>query len=682
MMIRKLVIENLFAYYGHNELDLSEASASRPIIVIMGRNGHGKTCLLKSLWLLFLGPEHRLLREIGYRERSLGPRQVLLGTDDDLYQGALNTRAKWEQESDRRFGVSATIVLEDGAEAVVERYWSLNDGAPDGKLTICMSNKLLEGPEAEAFIASRFPSAVVPYFFFDGEKIQEIAESRDSARTEHIEQILGLRHAIFFEEKLNEIARRLGRARLQENLQAELDKSVAECNKINAELRQIESNIEDQYFEIDRLQEKERILGRRIENLTGDLGLKRSEQSERRINELTSEFERRRSELIESYLPILPVFSDHALFHSASDIVQKCYEYHHQNIDRIFEDLLEEAPVQIFERGRSPTPPLTPGQRGFLKEKLVNYLRSAIGYRGKEDIPDWQLSGDRTHNLSQKFSVYVHTIQRDRDNAWKILSDLSECLRNIKTEKESRLNIQSRTESEREEISQIRSDKNEISQALDNAHRITGSLEEKKRNLIMRQKRLEDNREKIDLGLREAIRNDSKASLAIKLARFVKTYRNETRRRHRHEIEERLNTRFVELFSGHRHIERLTVDDEFVIRAQDARGSEIPVIGVSHGMRQLMATALLWSITEQSRYVLPVFIDTPLARLDRDNQERLLTKYYPETSDQVILLATDSELDQRKLSLIQNRIGSIQRIHNPEGDAASFQPCSIQEASG
>ena len=95
-----------------------------------------------------------------------------------------------------------------------------------------------------------------------------------------------------------------------------------------------------------------------------------------------------------------------------------------------------------------------------------------------------------------------------------------------------------------------------------------------------------------------------------------------------------------------------------------------------------MATALLWSITEQSRYAMPVFIDTPLARLDRDNQERLLTKYYPETSDQVILLATDSELDQRKLSLIQNRIGSIQRIHNPEGDAASFQPCSIQEASG
>ena len=169
MMIRKLVIENLFAYYGHNELDLSRTSASRPIIVIMGRNGHGKTCLLKSLWLLFLGPEHRLLREIGYRERSLGSRQVLLGTDDDLYQGALNTRARRE-EPGRRFGVSATIVLEDGAEAVVERYWSLNGNVPDEKLTICMNDELLEGSEAEAFIASRFPSAVVPYFFFDGEK--------------------------------------------------------------------------------------------------------------------------------------------------------------------------------------------------------------------------------------------------------------------------------------------------------------------------------------------------------------------------------------------------------------------------------------------------------------------------------------------------------------------------------
>ena len=389
------------------------------------------------------------------------------------------------------------------------------------------------------------------------------------------------------------------------------------------------------------------------------------------MDDLKAEFERRLDEL-RSCLPIFPIFSNHGLFHLAGDTIQRCYEYHHQNVDRIFEDLIKEAPVQIFERGRSPTPPLTPRQRDFLKEKLDNYLRSVIGHHDEKDTPDWRLSGDRVYGLSKLFSVHIHMLQRNRETTWKILSDLSDILQKIKKEEEFRLNMQSRTESEREEIIQLRSERNDILHALDSANRTIGDFEGEKRHLVIRQQRVEENRNRIDRELQEAIENDSKAMLAIHLANFVKSYRNETRKRHRTEIENQLNRRFVELFSGHRLIDRLTVDDDFVIRARDTRGAEIPVIGISHGMRQLMATALLWSITGQSRYNMPVFIDTPLARLDRDNQGRLLEKYYPETSDQVILLATDSELDEKKLSLIKNRTGSIYYINNQEGDAASF----------
>ena len=156
MRINKLKIENMFAYYGCNELDFSDTSKSKPIVVIMGRNGYGKTSLLKSLWLLFLGPEHRLLREIGYRKHSLGPRQVILGTCDDIYQGALNTRARRDRRSNTRYGISATIVLEeDDTEAVIERYWTLNGNQSDeGRLKVYLAEELLEESEAEAFIAS------------------------------------------------------------------------------------------------------------------------------------------------------------------------------------------------------------------------------------------------------------------------------------------------------------------------------------------------------------------------------------------------------------------------------------------------------------------------------------------------------------------------------------------------
>jgi len=55
-------------------------------------------------------------------------------------------------------------------------------------------------------------------------------------------------------------------------------------------------------------------------------------------------------------------------------------------------------------------------------------------------------------------------------------------------------------------------------------------------------------------------------------------------------------------------------------------------------MKQLMATALLWALSEVSGKQVPVVVDTPLARIDSGHQEAILTHYYPNAADQVIIL--------------------------------------------
>lgn len=44
---------------------------------------------------------------------------------------------------------------------------------------------------------------------------------------------------------------------------------------------------------------------------------------------------------------------------------------------------------------------------------------------------------------------------------------------------------------------------------------------------------------------------------------------------------------------------------------------------------------------------LPVIIDTPLGRLDSQHRDKLINHYFPFASHQVVLLSTDTEVDER-----------------------------------
>lgn len=54
---------------------------------------------------------------------------------------------------------------------------------------------------------------------------------------------------------------------------------------------------------------------------------------------------------------------------------------------------------------------------------------------------------------------------------------------------------------------------------------------------------------------------------------------------------------------------------------------------------------------------LPVIIDTPLSRLDSNHRKALITTYFPNASDQTIILSTDSEIDGRYHEMMKENIG-------------------------
>lgn len=95
----------------------------------------------------------------------------------------------------------------------------------------------------------------------------------------------------------------------------------------------------------------------------------------------------------------------------------------------------------------------------------------------------------------------------------------------------------------------------------------------------------------------------------------------------------------------------------FVDRVRiDAKSFEITLFGrkghamrkgaLSAGEKQVFAVALLWALSRTSGRPLPVIIDTPLARLDADHRRLLVETYLPLASHQVVILSTDTEVDE------------------------------------
>jgi DNA sulfur modification protein DndD len=91
------------------------------------------------------------------------------------------------------------------------------------------------------------------------------------------------------------------------------------------------------------------------------------------------------------------------------------------------------------------------------------------------------------------------------------------------------------------------------------------------------------------------------------------------------------------------HINPETFDVELV----DEKGTVINRKLLSAGEKQIYAIAILEALAKTSGRDLPVIIDTPLGRLDSQHRDKLINHYFPYASHQVVLLSTDTEVDER-----------------------------------
>ena len=101
-------------------------------------------------------------------------------------------------------------------------------------------------------------------------------------------------------------------------------------------------------------------------------------------------------------------------------------------------------------------------------------------------------------------------------------------------------------------------------------------------------------------------------------------------------------------------VQEVQIDPKrFTVRLYGKNRVELPKASLSAGEKQLYAMALLWALRSVSGRNLPIIIDTPMGRLDSEHRHALLTRFFPEAANQIVLLSTDTEIDAAAYQLLQ-----------------------------
>ena len=135
------------------------------------------------------------------------------------------------------------------------------------------------------------------------------------------------------------------------------------------------------------------------------------------------------------------------------------------------------------------------------------------------------------------------------------------------------------------------------------------------------------------------------------------------------ELEKYISQVFLKLTNNPDMYKGIVLGNDFSIQIRRHDGTLLPShrYSPSPGAAQIAATSIIGGFNRFTTRRAPVFIDTPLARLDPIHKENLLN-YYTEISDQVIILPQPDEIDRKEEEIISDFVAQRYDIISKSGE--------------
>ena len=616
----------------------------RPVVLVGGLNGSGKSSLLEAVRICLHG------------RRAFGN----LRSED--YHEHLRNRIHKGNDGTRCPASSVHLEIETvevGNEHIYEisRSWRDVAGANE-VLRITRDGEDFRDigtDQYQDFLDELVPLGLAEFFFFDGEKIQKLAEEdgNDRVVADSIRSLLGLHITSRLIADMAIYMRSRDKAKPLVDVLS--DVSVAEAN-----LAEIRSRIDELERETNALEHRRHQLERaaklqeeKIASEGGDFARRREtlleEQSRWQTTLQSTEGELR--ELASDLLPftLVPELCDKVRQSIEDEATARREEYASTFLVAKREELLSLVDTPGFWSGLVGDN-LSHQEKELVTKAVVSTLNLIANERDFERT-------SYVHDLSERHQrallAAVELTLTDLPVKAIRLAQLAE------ESKETLLRIaQDLQRAPREEVLEpLLTELGLLQTGLGDAEREQGILEEETR----RAKNLHEEAERKLARLADYIQNlddDRRVmNLAGKVQSVLRTYEQELAVARADCLGESITECYKELAHKDSLVSRVGVDPvTLTITLYDGRGDVVYRPLLSAGEKQIFAIALLWGLGRASGREFPVIIDTPLARLDAEHRGRLLARYFPNASHQVILLSTDSEIADTELEVLNPSI--------------------------
>ena len=625
MLIQKIKISN-FKTYLSLDLDVT-VDDDRPIILIGGSNGGGKTTLFEAISGALYG------LKIESKEHFM----------ELLNQGAIN-KVKPEISLQITF---VGKVLGQQQKYILKRIYQLNpQGRPLESVSLNMNGNMyvygtMTAPkervraeqEISKIIKANLPQELSQYFLFDAMQSSELLKKNVFQQTirDNFENVLGFKKYLQLKRASEKLQQEWAQQRLEaeqeakeyNNLCSQKDGLVAEMNACLAEqdrLYKYMASVEDEYQRAKEGAQQAMNLNKRIQDVDGKI---------RAITNEAADYAESLKAFIENieinvFLPKL-----------ASNLSQEI-----NNILRIKEQLLKQStgayPIETLRDVTAKIidylKELSLCSQAVDEENVVAHMVALQNTTNAQDPYDYldDAEVEALKELPKKGGGnHFVTLDRKRQDMEIQLANLD----NLRTEKRT--------------LEQTQAGGNNLLIAnYEDAKRSVDKLKTHEDSLKSEIQRLEKRIHQYDVQIQQE--PDLKFDTLVKLRPFFDKVADSLLKKKKAQIETEMQSQLNKLLVSYKgHVARVELSDSmenFNIRLYHSAGNEISLNQLNAASKQIFIQVLLKVLRNLGDYNPPVMIDTVMGVLDNESRDALMEEYFPQLAEQTILLCTTSEI--------------------------------------
>lgn len=624
MKLDHVQLENFRQFLGRQDADFSSFDDLN-VTVFHGDNGAGKTSLFSAInWCLYgegAGDIGQLVSKPAIAQASEGETITASVTIWFIHNA---TRFIAE----RRTSVikSGSEVLPAGDSYSLFRVRATGDSEPVPN-PIGQMNAIL-------------PANVRPYFFFDGEKMDDLTRAENREVQEAIRNVMRLPALERGEKHLSELAAEF-RRELKQQGSAELEKLISREEGLREKREKALRNLEENREEV-------RLVRQQITDLETQLretGAARDLQAQRdRITRLLGELETQERDQLariqefanRSYIKLLPQPAEAAL--RIIDDKRQRGEIPSGIREQLIQDILDSY-VCICGRPFAEHDEAFQGLVALRDRTTSSELEAAVTNLGADLRSLATITGNQLANLERLLGDYSKT----KENMKRSYAELDDIRRQLAASGEAEIaGLEKRRSDFQRNLERLIAAQGRLEAEIE---QLAGSIEE-----IIKEKRAAEAKE------RRLALLTKKEEIAQKAADAVTRIKNEFFEQTRKEIEAATKDVFGKLAWKQEHFHDIQLDQDFRLEVIDRWGMPTRK-ELSAGERQILSLAFITAMSRVAGEAAPLVMDTPFGRLS-GNHLSAVAENLPNLTAQLVLFVTDREWDEASKTNLEPRAGA------------------------